>query len=331
MKNRPKISIIVPVYKVEPYLCGCVDSILAQTFTDFELILVDDGSPDNCPMICEEYAKKDSRVRVLHKENGGVSSARNAGVNAARGEYIGFIDSDDLIEPNMFSILTDIAVQYDADVVQCRHNGLDSIQGVTHLGGAGRVVDGKTFVREIFEHKGGDYTNDVALWSKIYRQELFDGIQFPVGHNFEDERETYKICLKADKIVLISDELYHYVRHENSITTTASAKNMLDKQLALMDRMFFLTKQLPDLEEKSVRAFIAYSENIMCQLYKIHDEEWLHKAINNVKDNWNVVKPYANKYDRIYYLLLHFKSGREWILKNDFEPIQRIVRKLKRK
>lgn len=102
---NPKISIIVPVYEVEPYIHKCVDSILAQTFTDFELILVDDGSPDNCGEICDEYEENDSRIRVIHKENGGPSSARNAGLNIAKGDYIGFVDSDDWIETDMYEML----------------------------------------------------------------------------------------------------------------------------------------------------------------------------------------------------------------------------------
>ncbi len=114
-----EISIIVPVYKVEPYLRKCVDSILAQTFTDFEVILVDDGSPDNSGKICDEYASKDSRVRVIHKENGGLSSARNAGIDVARGKYLGFVDSDDYIEKDMYELLYDNIVKEQADLSIC--------------------------------------------------------------------------------------------------------------------------------------------------------------------------------------------------------------------
>lgn len=114
-----EISIIVPVYKVEPYLRKCVDSILAQTFTDFEVILVDDGSPDNSGKICDEYASKDSRVRVIHKKNGGLSSARNAGIDVARGKYLGFVDSDDYIEKDMYELLYDNIVKEQADLSIC--------------------------------------------------------------------------------------------------------------------------------------------------------------------------------------------------------------------
>jgi len=115
----PKLSIIVPVYKVEPYLPKCIDSILAQTFTDFELILIDDGSPDGCPRICDEYAAKDERIVVIHQENAGVSAARNAGLDAANGEYIGFVDSDDWIEPEMYEVMVASAIENDSDLVFC--------------------------------------------------------------------------------------------------------------------------------------------------------------------------------------------------------------------
>lgn len=147
-----------------------------------------------------------------------------------------------------------------------------------------------------------------------------------MGRNFEDERETYRICLKAARIVLIQDELYHYVKRENSIITTVSAKNMLDKQDALADRMAFLPGRLPELEEHCVRSFLVHSEQTVCRLYEMHDEEMLQKAIDSVWINWKTVKPHANKYEKIYFPLLRFGCCRNWILKNEFEPIQNILR-----
>lgn len=125
MQKEPIISIIVPVYKVENYLQKCIDSILAQTFRDFELILVDDGSPDRCPELCDAAAEKDSRIRVIHQKNGGLSAARNAGLDAARGGWIAFVDSDDAIEPEMYEALHDSAVKENADVAVCNFQLLD--------------------------------------------------------------------------------------------------------------------------------------------------------------------------------------------------------------
>lgn len=120
--TKPKISIIVPVYKAEPYLRKCIDSILNQTFKDFELILVDDGSPDRCGEICDEYALKDSRIKIIHKENSGRSSARNVGLDIAQGEYIGFVDSDDWIEPDMYEVLYSKAKIESADIIALNYN-----------------------------------------------------------------------------------------------------------------------------------------------------------------------------------------------------------------
>lgn len=325
--ERCCLSIIMPIYNSGEYLSATLENVLAQNYEKYELILVDDGSTDGSGALCDEFAERDPRIRVIHQKNAGLSAARNAGLDAAEGEYVGFVDSDDLIEPEMFSTLTGIAAQYDADIVQCRHDRLDSVQGVTYSGGE-RIVDGRTFVREIFEHEGKEATNQVAQWSKIYRRELFDGVRLPVGRYFEDEWTTYRICLKADKIVLIHDELYHYVKRENSIITAATAKSLRDKQDALADRMAFLPKLLPELEEKCVRSFLGYSEHVICRLYERHEEEMLHEAIDAVMVNWKAVKPHMNKYEKIYFPLLRFECGRNWILKNEFEPIQNILRKM---
>ena len=134
METKPRLSVIVPVYKVEPYLQKCIDSILAQTFRDFELILVDDGSPDNCPAICDAAAEKDERIVVIHRENAGLSAARNAGLSAARGDYIGFVDSDDYIAPEMYQTLYDAMIKNDAQLAVCNYTYVDI--------GGGYVVSG---------------------------------------------------------------------------------------------------------------------------------------------------------------------------------------------
>lgn len=135
METKPQISVIVPVYKVEPYLQKCIDSILAQTFRDIEVILVDDGSPDNCPAICDAAAEKDERVRVIHQKNGGLSAARNAGLDIARGEWIGFVDSDDYIAPEMYQTLYNTAIKNDAQLALCSYAYVDIQGGYCATGG----------------------------------------------------------------------------------------------------------------------------------------------------------------------------------------------------
>ncbi len=177
----PCISVIVPVYKVEKYLRRCVDSILSQSFTDFELLLTDDGSPDNCPAICDNYAAKDSRVRVIHKENGGLSSARNAALNICEGKYICFVDSDDYISPDMFEKLLSAAKNNDCEVAICgqftERDGQISIDEpkVEQL----LIFDSDKAIEKLIEDK---IINNY-VWDKIYKKYLFDGVRFPDGRN----------------------------------------------------------------------------------------------------------------------------------------------------
>ncbi len=180
----PQISVIVPVYKVEPYLRGCIDSILAQTFTDFELILVDDGSPDNCPAICDEYAAKDSRIRVIHQENGGLSAARNSGIGTARGNYLCFADSDDLVAPDYLAYLHGLLVTSNADFSVC---GCRRFQEEGEL--AGLLPEERAWTcipaSEFFLRQMGPET-EMGVWNKLFRRELFGDLRFEEGRLHED-------------------------------------------------------------------------------------------------------------------------------------------------
>lgn len=323
-----KISIIIPVYNVKQYLSATLENVLSQEFEDFELILVDDGSTDGSEKICDRFAIRDTRVRVIHQVNAGVSAARNTGVAAANGEYIGFVDSDDLIEPNMFAVMTELAEEYDADIVQCRHNRIDRIT-YTKPQKDIRVITGHTFVEEMFSYTGGEYTNQVALWSKIYRRYLFDMIHFPEGRTYEDEQETYKLCLQAKRIVLISDKLYHYVKRENSIITGISANKMLDKQFALMDRLYYLPKRLPDLWSQCATAFLNYSKQIMVVLYS-ENEDCYTKAKENLLVCRKDIMHYANKYDRLYLFLIQHGMGEKWVMTHSFSPIQDCLSRIRK-
>jgi hypothetical protein len=199
---------------------------------------VDAGSADGSGEICDCYAARDVRVRVIHQKNAGVSAARNAGVAAAKGDFIGFTDSDDIIEADMYAVMMKLQEAYGADVVQCQHDRADCINGNPRAAEM-TFLDGEGFVWRMFTKTGGDYTNQVALWSKVYRRELFEGITFPVGRVYEDEQETYKLCLKAGKIVETPDILYHYIKRENSIITGISARKMLKNPEHLLDHQAY--------------------------------------------------------------------------------------------
>lgn len=196
-KTIPKISIIVPVYKVEKYLSRCIKSILRQTFTDFELILVDDGSPDKCPQMCDDWGKKDKRIRVIHKENGGLSSARNAGLRAARGEYIGFVDSDDWIACDMYEILYQLAKKYRADIT-C--GGIER----TNAGSVRKKTSGtiKEYTQDAFSRKYFKLDSNETVHyivNKLYSHDTASKIKFPVSLINEDVEGFFLALLAAKK------------------------------------------------------------------------------------------------------------------------------------
>ncbi len=324
-----KLSIIIPVYNVRQWLEETVNSVLNQTHRDFELILVDDGATDGSGELCDTLAAADSRVKVIHQGNAGVSAARNAGLDAARGEYIGWVDSDDIIEADMFQRMVLLAELHNADVVQCRHDRACALNGNARSD-AVEILTGEEFVRRMFTKQGGDYTNQVALWSKIYRKALWEGIRFPAGQVYEDEMQTYKVCLKAEKIVETEDILYHYVKRENSIITGESHKKMLDKQKALADRLIYLPAKMPDMEAVCAQSFLRFSANILCRMYRQGDAQSVQSGMELLFAHERLVKQHASKYERIYLPLLKSKAGRHWVLFNEFEPIQKMIRKVKR-
>ena len=211
----PKVSVIVPVYKAEKYLRKCVDSILAQTFKDFEVLLVDDGSPDKSGEICEEYAKKDPRVRVFHKENGGVSSARQCGLDNARGEYTIHADPDDWVEPNMLEELYAKAKAEDADMVICDYYVNDR-RGQRYVRQQPSALDHETVLRELFQQLHG------SCWNKLVRRACYReyDVSFPLEISFcEDLYVNTSLLLHDISVTYCSSAFYHYVQgvNENSI------------------------------------------------------------------------------------------------------------------
>lgn len=230
--TKPLISVIVPVYKVEQYLTECVESILAQTYKNLEIILVDDGSPDKCPEICENLAKKDARIRVIHKKNGGLSSARNAGLDIATGAYTAFVDSDDSVDPDMLSTMYQWLIDNDADVAMC---------GTVKCFDAGE----RDYIDRSFPVKY--FTRDAALrsflyhrermasavWNKLFDSRFFHGdqaIRFPEGLNSEDYFVLSRVYNRMKGLYFNSCPFYQYRIRSNSITTqTKLDKHSYDK------------------------------------------------------------------------------------------------------
>lgn len=239
MTSVPILSIIVPVYKVEAYLPRCIDSILAQTFRDFELILVDDGSPDNCPALCDVYAQKDERITVIHQKNGGLSAARNAGLDLAKGEYIGFVDSDDYIAPEMYETLLRRVREDDAQLAICSYAYVD--EAGNDLGRKSPITQAAVFDRvQAMDCLGGDRSwYYITAWNRIYKRELFESIRFPVGKLHEDEFIAHRLFWACERICMVPQVLYYYVQREGSIMRQKSIRQYMDDIEGVLGRMEF--------------------------------------------------------------------------------------------
>jgi len=236
----PIISVIVPVYKVETYLDQCLQSIVAQSFSDFECILVDDGSPDNCPKICDQYAKIDKRFRVIHQDNQGLSVARNTGMFYSHGEWICFIDSDDCIHPDYIDILYSTAKKYNADVVCCRHKSISEKENISKIWEKQQpiFIDIKTGKDALTLHyKKGAFSFNV--WDKLYKREVIIKHIFPPGLYHEDQYFNTHVLPSCNRIVSISNILYGYRIRNTSITGNPFSGKDIDRILVKYDAFIF--------------------------------------------------------------------------------------------
>lgn len=283
----PQISIIVPVYKVEPYLKKCIDSILNQTFKDFELILVDDGSPDKCGEICEEYAKKDCRVKVIRKKNGGQASAKNMALDIARGKYIGFVDSDDWIEDDMYETLYNMIEISKKDIANI---GIKSIgtMGEKILSNHEKIVlDREKSMTELFKHEL--YGN--FFCTNLFRRELFKEMRFKEGIAYEDVDLFYKIIHISNGIVTVGVAKYNYLIREGS--TTGSGKKRIDFYKVMEKQKKWLEKYYPTLY-KNVEKKLSNGMNICAFVYLCYLRE--NKEIDNNLEDFYKYSKFVNSH-----------------------------------
>ena len=238
-----EVSIIVPVYQVEKYIRQCVDSILAQTFTDFELILVDDGSKDNSGKICDEYARRDERVKVIHKENGGLSDARNKGMDQAVGNYFMFVDSDDYIAPTMVECLYKNIFNENADMVVC--NYLYFFENDREKDFSTNIESEVLSGTEIFYNRKNErnYGYWTVVWNKLYKKETFGNVRFRSGKYYEDEFWANDIYQMNMKIVTIPECLYYYRQHDSSTMKKKSIVKNFDIIEAFQERIYVYLRE----------------------------------------------------------------------------------------
>ncbi|MCD8248285.1 MAG: glycosyltransferase [Lachnospiraceae bacterium] len=227
-KKEPLISVIVPVYQVEAWLSRCLDSLLVQTYENMEIILVDDGSHDSCPAICDAYADRDNRVHVIHQENRGLSGARNSGIDAATGAYIAFVDSDDYVAPDFIETLYELIQKSGCAIGQCRFARVRGEALRSEPNDAYRMFRGECLMEQLYGPEE-DATYFVVAWNKLYRRELFTetGIRYPAGRIHEDEATTYRLFHEAGKLAYLDRALYGYfTENAGSITSVFSRKRL---------------------------------------------------------------------------------------------------------
>ena len=293
-----KVSVIVPIYKVASYLKKCVNSILDQSYENLDIILVDDGSPDDCPLICDEYEKKDLRVRVIHKVNGGLSDARNAGIEIIRGEYVVFVDSDDFLETRYIERLVNCLESTNSDIAICDYYtfGEKSFNGC-------KLSENKS--PEIFNNenalKCALVGNPFALsaWGKLYKSSLFANVRYPKGKIYEDLGTIYKIIGLANKICYVPEKRYYYLIRKNSISYAKFSTKKMDMLFYSKEILSYIENYFPQIvDEAKIRVAISAidllrdmdlnkdKETVLCR-EKCYDilKEYRGKVLRNNKVN----------------------------------------------
>lgn len=241
-RDYPLITIVVPIYCVEKYLDRCVKSLVNQTYSKIEILLVDDGSPDSCPALCDEWGKRDTRIKVLHKENGGLSDARNHGTVCAKGEYVSFVDSDDYVSTNYIEYLYDLIEKTGADTSCCILKTVTSSDEKfvhiekEHL----KVLTGKEACADLYN---GNYAQMVVSCGKLYRTSIVRKNMYPKGRLHEDEATTYKFLYDSKRVVVSNYALYAYFQNEKSITHKRSKKNEQDISMAYHERVAYFRER----------------------------------------------------------------------------------------
>lgn len=287
MNELPLISVIIPVYRVEKYLEKCIRSIVEQTYSNLDIILVDDGSPDNCGAICDAWAEKDSRIRVIHKENGGAGLARNVGLDAAAGSLIAFVDSDDYIAPNMYAQLYE-QIEAGADVAECDFASAAGDDMVFQpWNGTAQMFSMEEAMRfHIYDIKFRQ-----LIWNKLYRKEVIADIRFPEGTMIDDEFFTYRVLGNANRLTHCDGVGYAYRQQENSIMHRKFSVRRLDAIYAKKQRLEYLKTAVPELVYDARADLFLYGIHAyqMCELNLNGDD--MVAASGIIKDALSEILP----------------------------------------
>lgn len=281
--NEDKITVVVPIYNVEKYLKKCIESILNQTYDNLEILLIDDGSTDNCLKICNDFKKKDSRIKVIKKENGGLSDARNYGINAATGKYIFFIDSDDYVSCDIIEYLHKILIDNKADISTCLYQPFyEDDKEVKSITGNYYVYDTIKGLENLLYQKNCT----TSAWGKLYKTKLFKDIRYPKGKICEDLPTTYKLFSKAKKIVISDSKKYFYLQRANSIINSKFNIKRAEAMKFASEETSYILKNYPSLKNAAINR--EFMESVYIILSLKDDKEF----INERKDANNIIKKY---------------------------------------
>ena len=292
--SAPLISVIVPVYKVEKYLEKCIESIVNQSYSNLEIILVDDGSPDLCGKICDIYAEKDSRIKVIHKKNGGVSTARNAALDIMQGDYVGFVDSDDYIDLKMYEYLINYIIEYEADISICEFRKIYESNGEIQADNP-RIIQCLNNLQAM-ELLIGDEIIGSQPCNKLFRAELFKNIRFPQGRVYEDIAIMHRVFSKANRVVCSSQMMYNYLIRGNSTSYSQSPQWGYSLYKAFADRYNYIKNYFPSLEKVAESKLIGIAVGMYIHLQKFPSNKemrnWEKEISNQLKKHrktiWNM-------------------------------------------
>lgn len=289
------ITLIIPVYMVESYLDRCLSSIVRQTYENLEIILVDDGSKDSCPAICDRWAKKDKRIRVIHRENGGLSAARNSGIEAAQGEYLAFVDSDDFVSEEFIEALYQACKRTKSQIAQCRYEYVDGdvmTKDREEVTEPTEVFSGKEMIKGM-SWRDGAY--NVVAWNKLYHKSVFEGVRYPEGRIHEDEATTHKLFYQAEQVAFVYRYLYGYYTGGTSITRDKFSLKRLDWEWAVRNRLTFLKERQET--EILIPMYKIYMDGTIDLYYKIkellQDEQTAKEIKERLKSTYKELKKYG--------------------------------------
>lgn len=277
------ISVIIPVYNVAAYLPGCIASVLTQDYSALEVILIDDGSTDESGRICDEYAQKDSRIKVIHQPNCGAAAAKNAGLQAANGEYLSFVDSDDFLEPGANTHMVQLLRENEADVVQCAYRDVFKDHTAEHYLSQQKNVLSAADYLALFTK---DWTC-ALLWNKLYKRSLFDGIFFETGHKIDDEYFTYRGIMNAGKIVQDDRIVYNYRKRASSVMFSPTSARQI-----VSDRIDYLSKRRKIVIERFPQLRAVYDSHFLDMMIILSRDE------NATAENIQMIRQHLKSYFR---------------------------------